>query len=379
MKSSELVSSSVADLVSNTRVFSPTDRASTLIGHLKETNNYEALVEEEGKTSIVTIREMLDLVDVEGTRLSKLTRRVPRLNQSNTVGDAASLMLDHRTRSIPVYREDKLLGVVTAQAIVGKALETDIKVRLSSIMTPSPIILGPASPVSTAIELMRRDKIDQIPVVDGFRLKRVVTSAQVVFNLLPQTTRDQKGNKSRGRHDDPVGMFGDDAVVTNEVTESLQSVFRGMMKRSVNYSVITNTEEVQGIVTYRDFMKLVVRKETPESVPTYIVGLPEGSVEEGVAKAKFLESVRLLMKVFPDLNEARAVVEWEGNNPQRKKNLVKVMIITPKKRYSYEVFSYDIGDSFDQVHSWVKKLIEQNKPDRRHRPSERAFSEEGRP
>ncbi|MDA4135403.1 MAG: CBS domain-containing protein [Thaumarchaeota archaeon] len=372
MTPSELTATSVADVISETRPFSSIDKASTLIGYLRETNNYEAFVEEEGRTSIVTIRDLLGLNDTE-TRLSKLMHQVPRLNQSNTVGDAASLMFEYRTRSIPVYEGSKLLGVVTSPEIVGKMLEEDVKLRLSSIMTPSLVTLESSSPISAARELMRRKKIDQIPVVDGSKLKRVVTSAEIVFNKLPTPDRDQKGARLKGRYDESVGMFGDDAMQTNEVTDSLQTVFRDMRRRSVNYSIIMNTGEVQGIATCRDFMKLLVRKDATSPVPMYVVGLPEDSFAAGVVREKFLESVHLLMRVFPDINEARAVIELEGNNPQRKKNLVKVTILSPKERYSYEVFSYDLGESFDLVHAWAKKLVIQKKPNRRRKTEGRAF------
>jgi CBS domain-containing protein len=361
-------------LVAKTRTFSASDRVSTLIGHLRETNNYEAFIEDEGKTSIVTVRDMLGLTDFE-MRLSNLMHQVPRLNRSNTVGDAASLMFEYRTRSMPVYQGSKLLGAVTSPEIVGKMLETDVKVRLSSIMTPSPITLEPSAPVSTARELMRKKKVDQIPVVDGSELKRVVTSAEIVFNLIPRSDRDQKGDRLKGRYDEPVGMFGDDAMLTNEITDSLQSVFTSMRQRSVNYSVITNMEEVQGIVTYRDFMKLLIRTDAAPSVPMYVVGLPEDPFAAEMVRSKFLESVQLLTRVFPEITEARAVIELEGHNPQRKKSLVKVTIISPKNRYSYKVFSYDLAESFDQVHAWAKKLISQNKPNRRRKTQGPSFPE----
>jgi CBS domain-containing protein len=322
----------------------------------------------------VTVRDLLGLVDIE-TRLSKLIHQIPRLNKRNTVGDAASLMFEYRTRSMPVYEGSKLLGVVTSPEIVGRMLDTEIKVRLSSIMTPSLITLDPSSPVSTARELMRRKKVDQIPVVEGSKLERVVTSAEIVFNMLPRADRDQKGARLKGRYDEAVGMFGDDEMLTNEVTDSLQTVYRDMRRRATNYSVILNTGEVQGIATYRDFMKLLLQKERSSPVPMYVVGLPEDSFAAGMVRSKFLESVQLLTKVFPDINEARAVIEMEGNNPQRKKNLVKVTILSPRQRYSYEVFSYDLGTSFDRVHVWAKKLVAQNKPDRKRSTERRPFPE----
>jgi len=374
MKPSDLISIPVADMVSDAKVFSSTDKASVLIGHMRETDTYDAFVEEESSTSVVTVRDLLAVTDLD-TRLSKVMHQVPRLNVINTVGDAASLMFEYRARSMPVYKGNKFLGAVTSHAIVDRTLDVDLKVKLTSIMTPSPVTLEPSSPVSTARELMRRKKFDQIPVVEGSSLRRVVTSAEIVFNLIPKVDRDQKGERPKPWVDGPVGTFGDDVVMTSQATDSLQDVFGQMKKMSKNYSVILNAGQVQGIITYRDFMKLLVRGGVTPAVPMYIVGLPEDSYSATLVRQKFTETVQLLRKVFPEINEARAVIELEGNNPQKKKNLVKVMILSPKERYSYEVFSYDLGRSFEDVHEWAKKLVVKNKPDRRRKTQGRSFPE----
>jgi CBS domain-containing protein len=371
MKPNELTSLSVEDLMVPTRKFSPTDRASTLIGHLRETGGYDGFVEENQKTSVITIHDMLGLTELD-TKLIKLKHQVPRLSRKDNVGDATSLMFEHRTRSLPIYEGRELLGAVTSSGIVGRILETDVKVRVSSIMTPSPLTLQSTSTMAVARELMRTKGLDQIPIMHKSQLKRVLTSAEIVFSLMPTPDRDQKGAKLKGRYDEEVGMLGDDAMLTNEVTDSLQSIFHNMRTSSKNYSIIMNTGEVQGIITYKDLMKILVNNHDSQSVPMYVVGLPD-SISAAIVRAKFLETVNLLTRVFPEITEARAVIESEGNNPQRKKTQVKVIILTPKQRYSYQVTSYDIAESFDQIHVWAKKLISQHKPNPRRKTSGRTL------
>ena len=89
MKLNDLMRQSISEFVTDARAFSPTDRVSEVIGYMRESGSYEALVEEGDRTSIVTIRDLLDLSNLD-TRLSKLMHQVPRLNQHNTVSDAAS-------------------------------------------------------------------------------------------------------------------------------------------------------------------------------------------------------------------------------------------------------------------------------------------------
>ena len=71
---------------------------------------------------------MLDFSNLD-TRLSKLMHQVPRLSLQNTVREAASLMFEYRTRSMPVYQGTRLVGQVTSPAIVGRMMESDVPVQ----------------------------------------------------------------------------------------------------------------------------------------------------------------------------------------------------------------------------------------------------------
>ena len=81
MKISDLMALSISEFATPVKAFSPTDRVSEVIGFMRETRSYEAVVEEGDRTSIVTVRDLLDLISLD-TRLSKLMHQVPRLEQA---------------------------------------------------------------------------------------------------------------------------------------------------------------------------------------------------------------------------------------------------------------------------------------------------------
>ncbi len=361
MKPTDLVQTSISELLTGGRAFAPADRVSALIGYLKENRSYDTFVEEEDSSFIVTMRDLLDVQDLE-TRLSTVMHKVPRLNAGNTVGDAAGLMFEYRARSMPVYREKRFIGRIEAAEIIKKLLDTDQSFNVSSIMTPDPATLESTAPIAAARETMRKRKIDQVPVLDEGRLVNVITSSDFVFNLAPPTDRDERGDLRRKRDEDPVGVFGKSGLVTNGTADALGAVFTNMKNKGANYSILTDKNYVRGIVTYRDFMKLLTKRDGAPLLPMYIIGIPEDLFESALVRKKFAETVRLLKQVLPDVEEARAVIEGEGNGPSKKKNLVKVTVISPRRNYSYQVFSYDLGEAFDQVHSWAKRLVEQEKP-----------------
>ncbi len=360
MKPVDLMSVSISEFVTGVDAFSPTDRVSEVIGYMKENQWYEALVEDGDRTSIVTVRDLLDLTSLE-TRLSKLMHQVPRLNRQNTVSDAASLMFEYRTRSMPIYDGDKLVGQATSPLILGRMFDSEVPVRLSSVMTKEPNTIQSDSTVASARELMRRKKIDQVPIIDQGRLSGVITSDSIVFNMVPRTDRDVKGGNRGGRFAEPLREYGTGSIVTNEVTDSLLDVYVKMKEEQSNYSMIVNTGELQGIVTYRDFMKVLLRRSAPAQLPVYIVGLPDDPFSAAAVRQKFTEAIRTLRKGFPEMSEARAVIKSAEAGGPKQKSQVDVFIASPKERYSYSVFSYEVADAFDQVNAWAKKLNSQRK------------------
>jgi CBS domain-containing protein len=369
----------VTDLLTEAKVFPSSEPVAKVIGFLSESTLREALVDDGDATCVVSVRDLLNITNL-GTKISTVMHQVPRLVASNTVSDAATLMHELRTRSMPVYKERKLLGQITSPAIVAKLLDSETPGRISSIMTPNPISLDVSDRVSKARETMMKKKVDQLPVTKKGGLHGIVTADEIVFNLMPKTDRNLKGETNGGRFDEALGIFADTDVTTNEITDKLRDVHQNMSKRESNYALIMNTGEIQGIVTYRDFMRVLTRKVTEDSIPMYMVGLPEDPFEAGTAREKFLRAVELLRRSVPDISEARAVIKMGETKSPKKKYEVKVFLVHPRDHYSYSVFSYELADAFDKVNDWVKELVQRSRPRTKKRTREpRSYPDEFRP
>jgi CBS domain-containing protein len=369
----------VTDLMGEAQVFPSSELVAKVIGYLNESKPREALVDNGDATCIVAVRDLLNVTSLS-TRLSNVMHQVPRLGPNNTVSDAATLMHEFRTRTLPVYKQRKLLGQITSPSIVAKLLDSDTPGRISSIMTPSPVTVDVSDSVSKARETMLKKKIDQLPVTKKGALHGIVTADEMVFNLMPKTDRNQKGDVKTGRFDEALGTFADRDVVTNEITDSLREVYQNMSKRESNYSLIMNTGEIQGIVTYRDFLRVLTKKASDKSIPMYMVGLPDDPFEAETAREKFLRAVELLRRSVPDISEARAVIKMGETKSPKKKYEVNVFLVHPREHYSYSVFSYELADAFDKVNDWVKELVQRSRPRTKKRTREpRSYPDDFRP
>jgi CBS domain-containing protein len=360
MIQSKLRATPVIELMTPVSVMGPLESTSKVVGRMRESNAYEAFIEEPDRTAMVTIRDILKATNISTTKLYTLMYYIPRLNRFNTVGDAAALMFEHRIRSLPIYQASKLMGQITSKSIVKKLLDTEQSFKASEIMTPKPICIEAEDRVSKAREIMIRRMIDQIPILRNAKLYSVVTSEAIVSAILPPVDRTIKGDWRRGRFDVPVEDFASPEVAENKIIDSLQSLLANMEKASTNYSVIEDYGEVQGIVTYRDILRILLKPREPEQLPNmYIVGLPEDPFEAEAAREKFQRVVQLLRRSFPDMTEARAIIKAGQTKAARKKYRVQIFITSPYWHHSYSVFRYELPDAFDYVEDWATKLLTQ--------------------
>jgi CBS domain-containing protein len=379
MKPEQLMRTPVTELLADAEIFPSGDPVSKVIGYLSDSKLREAFIDDgDASTCIVSIRDLLNVTSLN-TKAASVMHQVPRLGPNNTVSDAATLMHEHRTRSLPIYKERKLIGQITSPSVVARLLESETPGRISSIMSPSPLCMDTSDSVSKARETMLRKKVDQLPVTKKGALNGIVTSDKIVFNLMPSPDRNVKGDKRAGRYDEALGIFAEKDVLTNDIASSLRDVHQNMSKSGANYSVIMGTDEIQGIVTYRDFLSVLTRKASETSIPMYIVGLPDDPFEAESARKKFLGAVELLRRSVPDISEARAIIKMGETKSPKKKYEVKVFLVHPRNRYSYSVRSFELADAFDEVNNWVKELVQRSRPRRQRTSNARSYPEDFRP
>lgn len=93
------------------------------------------------------------------------------------------------------------------------------------------------------------------------------------------------------------------------------------------------------------------------SPPFYIVGLPEEPIEADEAKMKFEKLSAELCRVFPFIEEVRAVVKSKKPGKTHARYEVSVDIYTPKDRHAFTETGYNIAAVFDSMGPRMKRLL----------------------
>lgn len=189
--------------------------------------------------------EQLNVSDV-------MTRRYGVLRPDGDYIEAAAVMMKSKSRLV-VLEGGELVGVVTA-ADITRAYASSGKgsVPLRPYATWKLVTIGLDESVERAIELMRKERVGSLLVLDEGKPVGIFTERDAVKNFL----------LSGGDYCDPVGSYATMRLITLNAEASLLDAARVMAENKVKRIPLTQEGEIRGIITARDIVEGIWREST---------------------------------------------------------------------------------------------------------------------
>lgn len=377
MSSTDIGKLTVNDLKEDSRIIEPDTSISKVIGALREWGVYQVFTQIGDKVGMISMRDLLKVTNITTRKTSSTITFVPKLDSNQSVKSVAGIMERYRVRALPIVEDNEIIGQINTVSIV-KAMNRNYlkKFKINSIMTSNPIVLGVNDQVTKARKIMIRRRIDHIPIMEDKRLEGVTTSSQIVFRMLPSESVETGavGAEKQNRLDFPLKRILDVPPVTCEVEDSIANILEEMLRRRATCAVSSLWGEVQGIATFRDFLKLVSAEKSRLEIPIYIVGLPDDPFEAEATRDKFLRAVSGLKKVFPEIIEARSIIKTKSIRNDRRRYEVRTILKTPYDIFAYTEGGYDLPSVYDAISDRMKRRMAQ-RPRRKKKTSTRKLED----
>jgi len=345
MSLKELGRTMVSKLYDEANIVSPELPISKVAGILRDKGVYEVFVQIGDRVGMISTRDILKISNRTKRMVSSTVRYVPKISLNESVENAARIMEQYRFRALPIVENKKIVGQINALAII-KSLDRGFlsKIKVNQIMTSNPIIMDP------------QDSTDKARHI---KIRGIVTSSDIVFRMLPIDNvgkGDLSEDESR-RLDFPLIRISNSDPITCNIEENLDSVFDNITKNRSTYSLVTLWNEINGIVTYRDFLKLIKSEKSNLEIPAYLIGLPEDPFEAEATSDKFNKTVIGLRKAFPDIMEIRSIIKTKSIRSDRRRYEVKLIIYSPNQNYAFSEEGYDLPSLYDVFANKVKRLM----------------------
>ncbi|MGL5149121.1 MAG: IMP dehydrogenase, partial [Clostridium sp.] len=203
------------------------------------------------------------------------------LSPNNTIQDAENLMSQYRISGVPVTVNGKLVGIITNRDIT---FETDFSRKIDEVMTKENLITaGPNCTMEEAKEILKRNKIEKLPLVDEENnLKGLITIKDIEkARIYPNAAKDIKGRLLCGA---AVGVTGDMLERVDALYKAGVDIITIDTAHGHSKGVMDAVTKVKGI--YPDLQVIAGNVATPEATEDLIkagadcvkVGIGPGSI-----------------------------------------------------------------------------------------------------
>ncbi len=172
------------------------------------------------------------------------------VQENEQVGHARNLMLSHGiSRVVVVNGDGKPVGMVTEKDLTRKLKGNGPKwksrpidkISIRRIMSTDPITASPNDEIHTAIELLIKNNVGSIPIVDDDGLAGIITKT----DLMKVYTDKLKG---RWKVSD---LMTSDVITVNE-NHTIAHVINTMEKNKIGKIVVIRDNEPVGIITHEN-------------------------------------------------------------------------------------------------------------------------------
>jgi len=275
-----------------------------------ENQELDAVVVTDGDEyrGVVSRRQLASSSNQPSAKVGSQVQHVPAVDRTEDVREVARLMIASDAKTLPVLDGDRVVGVVTGDAVLEAVRPFLDAVTVEDAYTAELISATPETTIGKALNTLREAGVAHLPVVDGDDLVGLLS----LYDVIDFTTRG--GNRSQGgssngfggrsgggrtrggfgeREGDsdrmldlPVRNLMTDGVVTVQRSAPLDQVVGTMFEREISSLVVTDddTDDPVGIVTKTDVIEaLTWEPDDRNAVQVFGSDLLEGLDYDDVA------------------------------------------------------------------------------------------------
>ena len=194
---------------------------------------------------------------------SVMVKDVFTVPQTMQLDDVAKLMLENGIGSVPVMDDGKMVGIVSKADFitlaVGIAFE---KYFVKELMSKDLTVVSPSERLVHARRQMIESKVGRLPVVEDEELKGMVTSKDLMRAFIDFRKKvPEKYQKSQIKEVLVEDIMSSNPTFTSKEA-TISEVAKIMMETGYNGLPVVEGDNVVGIITQTDILRLIEKLES---------------------------------------------------------------------------------------------------------------------
>ena len=358
-------------------IFHPEDPTSKVLGYFKDTGIYETVASDGANSGLITVRDLLGVDHPQRTKVKSVWEQIGTVNSNNSVEQVVTILIDNDVRALPLVEGGNLIGIISQVDLLSELrLVKELgQVKVKELMHTPVISIDLKTGNDHARRLMLDNDISHLPVLKDGKLEGIVTAEILVHTFIVPASRMSMGNKSGQMVSGFSGQVGgvmDSRPLTVGLEGNALDVVKEMTRMGKSACLVVDGEKLLGIITPRELLQPIYDLRVEEELPVYIVGLPgeEDWFDATVAENKVRRVVMRAQSMYPNLREIRVQIESQNTGGNRTRYEVRAHIYM--KQGSETIFvkqeGWDLLTVFDSLTQALDQILRDEKTEHEKRP-----------
>ncbi|MBN2334672.1 CBS domain-containing protein, partial [Candidatus Bathyarchaeota archaeon] len=320
----------------------------------KDTGRPEAVAAKGDRVGIVTVRSLLGVDQPQRTKVESIWEQVGVVYPGTSVLEAAEILIEKGVRAVPVVEGGEVMGIVSQVDITGAMTDVgELRGFPAKEIIQNPVVtMEAADGVAQARRLMLDKGISHIPVTKDGKLKGIVTADIIVHTFITPASKTTQGDKvgEKGtRFPGQVSGVMDTQPFTVGAEANVLQVVRGMSEKGKSACLMTDEAgAVHGIITSKELLAVIAGLREEEAIPVYILGITdEDFFERVVAEEKLRRIVAKNMKIHEGITEVSVRVKKQSTQGERVRYKLNARVMGPSVSFNTEYEGWGLMETFD--------------------------------
>lgn len=263
----------------------PEDTLASALGLLKSSHDAAFVFKDDKLEGIINpYYALIKKSYPANTKVKTCLVKPPRLNISDSIEKACRLMVESKIYFLPVYENDRFIGIISARRIlkyIRQDARFDAKLDDKTIRSHRIVTIKDTAYLSKALALFKKFKISKLVVISSSeKIAGMLTYYDLINLLSLPIERQNYASRTGDKHPllkKPVKNFIHARVYSLTSDHTYKDVINELLEKEIGSIVITNNNQLYGIVTVRQILRMYAEKNRIPTLAMQSSQLSKGS------------------------------------------------------------------------------------------------------
>jgi CBS domain-containing protein/ribosome-associated translation inhibitor RaiA len=341
-------------------------------------NQNELVVTGEGKFQGFIVEKDIIRVKVPvDSKVRTFLKHVPKLDINDTISTAARLMLENDLYQLPIFENDKFIGIVSVDAVLKKSMgQTFANEKIEKFMSYPIISLIEKDSIGKAINILMNRGISRLPVMENGKIVGLITMNDIIKKIVHPEDK-AKGRAGYGEFVAekkhflklPINGFMTNTPILVSPEADVFQVINKMTNNNAKEVLVGSENKLYGIVTKKDLLEPIAAQAGIEKDKIVIQFAGDIDKIDNFDQNELKKHFQGSMKKFEDFLESGYLyvhIKVKKENEKGVKYILcrfrlsspKGMFIAENEGWEYMMSIKHILDSIEKQIKKVKENIE---------------------